>query len=52
MENLKKESDDVNVSLEKMRTRGTGYYREFSFKVYASPTRGREMELVDGGGTD
>lgn len=52
LENLKKEFDDVDMSLEKMRTRETEYYRELRFKVYASPARGREMELVDGGGTD
>jgi hypothetical protein len=52
LENLKKEFDDVDVSLEKAQTRGTEYYREFRFKVYASQARGREIELVDGGGTD
>jgi hypothetical protein len=52
LENLKKEFDDVDVGLEKMRTRKTEYYRELRFKVYASPARGPEVELVDGGGTD
>lgn len=52
LENLKKEFDDVDVSLEKMRTRETEYYRELRFKVYANSARGREMELVDGGNTD
>jgi len=52
LENLKKEFDDVDIGLEKAQTRGTEYYRKLRFHVYASPTRGHEMELVDGGDTD
>ena len=52
LRNLKKEHDDVDIGLEKAQTRGTEYYRELRFRVYASPTRGHEMELVDGGDTD
>lgn len=52
LENLKKEFDDVDIGLEKAQTRGTEYYRELRFHVYASPTRGHEIELVDGGDTD
>ena len=52
LETLKKEFDDVDISLEKMRAREAEYYRELRFKVYARIAKGREMELVDGGGTD
>lgn len=52
LEDLKKEFDDVDVGLEKVQIGGTKYYRELRFHVYASPTSGHEMELVDGGGTD
>ncbi len=52
LENLKKQFDDVDIGLEKAPTRGTEYYRELRFRVYASPTGGHEKELVDGGDTD
>jgi hypothetical protein len=52
LENLKSEYNDVDISLEKAQTRGKQYYRKLRFKVYASPTMGHEMELVDGGATD
>jgi hypothetical protein len=52
LENLKKEFNDVDMSLEKMPTKGKEYYRELRFKVHATPARGSEIELVDGGGTD
>jgi hypothetical protein len=52
LENLKNEFDDVDMGLEKAQTRGTEYYRELRFHVYASPARGHELELVDGGDTD
>lgn len=52
LENLRNEFDDVDVSLEKAQARGKEYYRGFRFNVYASPERGHEMELVDGGCTD
>jgi hypothetical protein len=49
---LKKEFDDVDIGLEKAKTGGTEYYRHLRFHVHASPPRGHEMELVDGGDTD
>jgi hypothetical protein len=52
IEKLEKKFDDVDVSLEKARAEETEYYRHFRFHVYASPPRGYEMELVDGGDTD
>jgi len=52
LENLKKEFDGVDIRLEKAQTKGTEYYRELRFHVYATPMRGHELELVDGGDTD
>ena len=52
LESLKREFDDVEVYLEKMQGVDTGYYHEVRFHVYAGPTKGHEVELVDGGGTD
>jgi hypothetical protein len=49
---LKKEFDGVDIGLEKAKTRETEYYQHLRFHVYASPPRGHEMELVDGGDTD
>lgn len=52
LENLKREFDNVNIDLEKTQTRETEYYHKLRFHVYASPTRGHEIELVEGGDTD
>jgi hypothetical protein len=52
IEKLRKEFDDVDISLEKANSEEKGYYRHLRFHVYASPPRGHEMELVDGGDTD
>jgi len=52
LENLKNEFDDVDIGLEKAQTRGTEYYGELRFHVYASLARGHELELVDGGDTN
>jgi hypothetical protein len=52
IEKLKKEFKDVDIGLEKAKTGETEYYRHLRFHVYASPPRGHEMELVDGGDTD
>jgi hypothetical protein len=52
MKKLKKEFEDVDIDLEKAKTEETKYYRHLRFHVYASPPRGHEIELVDGGDTD
>jgi hypothetical protein len=53
LENLQKEFKNVNVGFEKAGVRkNESYYRELRFKIYASPSKGQEMELVDGGATD
>ena len=49
---LKKEFEDVDIGHEKAKTEETKYYRHLRFHVYASPPRGHETELVDGGDTD
>lgn len=52
LENLRNEFDNVDIDLEKAQTRRTQYYRELRFHIYASPARGHELELVEGGDTD
>jgi hypothetical protein len=52
IEKLKKKYAGADIGLEKAKTEGTEYYRHLRFHVYASPPRGHEMELVDGGDTD
>jgi len=52
LENLKKEFDKVDIGLEKAQTREKEHYHKLRFHVYASPKRGHEMELVEGGDTD
>lgn len=52
IEKLQKEFDGVRISLEKPKANEQGYYGHFRFHVYASPRRGDELELVDGGDTD
>ena len=48
---LGKEFDDVDVVLEESRTK-KGYYDELLFYIHATPPKGNEVELVEGGGTD
>lgn len=50
--NLKRKFKGVEICLEKAQTEDEEYYRELRFKVYVSPARGHEIELVDGGDTD
>jgi hypothetical protein len=52
LENLKNEFDDVDMHLEEGQTRETEYYCKLRFNIYASPAKGYELELVDGGDTD
>jgi len=52
IEKLKQEFKDVDICLERIKIGETEYYRHLRFKVYASPPKGNEMELVDGGDTD
>jgi hypothetical protein len=49
---LKEVFKDVDICPEKAKTGETEYYRRLRFHVYASPPKGHEMELVDGGDTD
>jgi len=52
LSNLRKQFKDIDISLEKARVRETDYYGNLRFHVYASATRGHELELVDGGDTN
>jgi hypothetical protein len=51
-EKLRKKFINVGIGLEKAKPDETEYYRHLRFHVYASPQRGHEMELVDGGDTN
>jgi hypothetical protein len=48
----RKEFANVKLNLDKDEEAGDGYYRGFRFHIYATPQKGSEMELVDGGDTD
>ena len=52
IKNLKEEFKDVDINLEKAQATRIEYYRNLRFKVYATPTKGHELELADGGDTD
>jgi len=52
LEKLKNEFDNLDVALEKTQIERTEYYRKLRFHVYASPLKGQEIELVEGGDTD
>src|SRR5207302_4498058 len=39
----------VRIGIDQDRKQGRGYYGELCFKIFATPSNGREQELVDGG---
>jgi hypothetical protein len=51
IENLKRNFEDVEIDFESVQPEEQ-YYRDLRFKVYATPKKGKEIELVDGGETD
>jgi len=50
-ETLSREFGKVAIGLEKAHTEKQ-YYNELQFRIHATPTGGRETELVEGGDTD
>jgi len=52
IENLGEEFKEIYFDFEKTPARKTGYYHNLRFHIYASATRGNELELVDGGDTN
>jgi len=49
VEKLQSAHKKARVGIDQDRKQGRGYYGELSFKIFATPSKGREQELVDGG---
>ncbi len=49
VEKLQSTHKKVRIGIDQDRKQGRGYYGELCFKIFATPSNGREQELVDGG---
>src|SRR5712664_507369 len=49
VENLQSVHKKVRIGVDQDRKQGRGYYGQLCFKIFATPSKGREQELVDGG---
>jgi hypothetical protein len=49
VEKLQSAHKKVGIGIDQDRKQGRGYYGELCFKIFATPSKGREEELVDGG---
>src|SRR3989442_8252048 len=49
VEKLRSEHKKVRIGIDRDRMQGRGYYGQLCFKIFATPSKGREQELVDGG---
>jgi hypothetical protein len=49
VEKLQAAYKKVEVGVDQGREQGRGYYWQLCFKIFATPSKGREHELVDGG---
>jgi hypothetical protein len=49
VEKLQSTHKEVRIGIDEDRKQGRGYYGELCFKIFATPSKGREQELVDGG---
>ena len=49
VEKLQSTHKKVRIGIDQDRKQGRGYYGELCFKIFATLTKGREHELVDGG---
>jgi hypothetical protein len=49
VENLQSVHKKVRIGVDQDRMQGRGYYGQLCFKIFATPSNGREQELVDGG---
>jgi hypothetical protein len=49
VEKLQSTHKKVRIGIDQDRKQGRGYYGELCFKIFATPSEGREQELVDGG---
>ena len=52
VEKLHSGHKNVRVGVDQDRKQGRGYYSQLCFKIFATPSKGRENELVDGGDVD
>src|SRR2546425_12262093 len=52
VDKLQSSHNGVRIGFDQDRKQGRGYYRELCFKIFGTPSAGREQELVDGGGVD
>jgi hypothetical protein len=49
VEKLQSTHRKVRIGIDQDRKQGRGYYGQLCFKIFATPSKGREQELVDGG---
>src|SRR5712664_984894 len=49
VEKLQSTHKKVRIGIDQDRKQGRGYYGALCFKIFATPSKGREQELVDGG---
>jgi hypothetical protein len=49
VEKLQSAHKKVRIGIDQDRKQGRGYYGQLCFKIFATPPKGREHELVDGG---
>jgi hypothetical protein len=49
VEKLQSAHKKFRIGVDQDRKQGRGYYGELCFKIFATPSKGREQELVDGG---
>src|SRR5437660_5332983 len=52
VDKLQSSHNGVRIGFDQDRKQGRGYYRELCFKIFGTPSAGREQELVDGGDVD
>ena len=49
VEKLQSAHKKVRIGIDQDRKQGRGYYGELCFKIFATSSKGREQELIDGG---
>jgi hypothetical protein len=52
VDRLQSSHNGVRIGFDQDRKQGKGYCGEMCFKIFATPSTGREQELVDGGDVD
>jgi hypothetical protein len=49
VEKLQSAHKKARIGIDQDRKQGRGYYCQLCFKIFATPSKGREQELIDGG---